>query len=173
MAASTPAPHPASRPARSRDERAAAIAAIAALPARARAAVAGLTPAQLDTPLRAGGWTVRQVIHHLADAHMNALIRVKLVLAEEHPTLKPWDQDTWARLADSTQSPVEESLAILDGAHARLARVLAAAAPEAWSRGAFHPEAGEQTLDTLVQTYAGHGGHHVEQILALRRVRGW
>jgi hypothetical protein len=81
--------------------------------------------------------------------------------------------DTWARLADSTQAPVEESLAVIDGVHARMARVLEAAPDAAWSRGAFHPEAGEQTLDSLVTTYSGHGAHHVEQILALRRARGW
>ncbi|HZL98707.1 MAG TPA: putative metal-dependent hydrolase [Planctomycetota bacterium] len=168
-----PTAHPGPTPASSAAARAARLAAVRALPAQARAAVAGLTPAQLDTPYRAGGWTVRQVIHHIADAHMNALIRMKLVLAEEHPTLKPWDQDTWARLADSAQAPVEESLATLDGVHARMARVLEAAPPEAWSRGAFHPEAGELTLERLVETYGGHGAHHVEQILALRRARGW
>jgi len=153
--------------------RAAHIAAIRALPDQARAAVAGLTPAQLDTPYREGGWTVRQVIHHLADAHMNALIRMKLVLTEEHPTLKPWDQDTWALLADSQDAPVEASLATLDGVHARMVCVLEAAPPEAWTRRAFHPENGEQTLDSLVQTYSGHGPHHVKQILALRRAQGW
>jgi hypothetical protein len=153
--------------------RAAHIAAIRALPAQARAAVAGLTPAQLDTPYREGGWTIRQVIHHLADAQMNALIRMKLVLTEEHPTLKPWDQVTWARLADSLDAPVEESLATLDGVHARMARVLEAAPPEAFARGAFHPENGEMTLDSLVEIYGGHGPHHVKQILALRRSKGW
>jgi uncharacterized damage-inducible protein DinB len=168
----SPGPAPAPTPA-SAATRAARIAAIRALPAQARAAVAGLTPAQLDTPYRKGGWTVRQVIHHIADAQMHALIRMKLVLAEEHPTLKPWDQDTWALLADSTQAPVEESLVVLDGVHARMARLLEAAPDSAWSRGAFHPEAGEQTLDSLVTTYSGHGAHHVEQIVALRRARGW
>ena len=153
--------------------RAAHIAAIRALPEQARAAVAGLTPAQLDTPYREGGWTLRQVIHHLADAHMNALIRMKLVLTEEHPTLKPWDQDTWAGLADSNDAPVEASLATLDGVHERMAFVLEAAPAEAWARGAFHPESGEQTLDSLVRTYSGHGSHHVKQIVALRRAKGW
>lgn len=153
--------------------RAARIDSIRKLPAEARAAVAGLTPTQLDTPLRAGGWTVRQVMHHIADAHMNALIRMKLVLTEEHPTLKPWDQDTWARLADSTHSPVEESLVVLDGVHARMARVLEAAPAAAWARGAFHPETGELTLESLVAQYCGHGQHHVEKILELRRARGW
>jgi hypothetical protein len=170
MPAATPAPAPPPASAATRAER---IAALRALPKQARAAVAGLTPAQLDTPYRAGGWTVRQVVHHLADAHINAFIRMKLVLTEEHPTLKPWDQDTWAALADSSAAPVEESLATLDGVHARMARVLEAAPAAAFARGAFHPENGEMTLERLLEIYSGHGPHHLEQILALRRSRGW
>ena len=174
MPAATPSPGPAPAPTpASAATRAARIAAIRALPAQARAAVAGLTTAQLDTPYRAGGWTVRQVVHHLADAHLNAFIRMKLVLTEEHPTLKPWDQDTWAALADSSAAPVEESLATLDGVHARMARVLEAAPAAAFARSAFHPENGEMTLERLLEIYSGHGPHHVEQILALRRARGW
>jgi hypothetical protein len=170
MPAATPAPAPTPASAATRAER---IAALRALPKQARTAVAGLTPGQLDTPYRPGGWTVRQVVHHLADAHMNAFIRMKLVLTEEHPTLKPWDQDTWARLADSAAAPVEESLATLEGVHARMARVLEGTPAAAFARSAFHPENGEMTLDSLLEIYSGHGPHHVEQILALRRARGW
>ena len=147
--------------------------ALRALPARCRAAVRGLGEAQLDEPLRKGGWSPRQVVHHVANAHMHALLRMKFVLHEQHPTLKPWDQDTWALLADSQDAPVEASLATLDGVHARMAQVLEAAPPEAFERGAFHPENGEMTLDSLVEIYGGHGPHHVKQILALRRAKGW
>ena len=143
------------------------------LPRLARQAVAGLTPAQLDTPYREGGWTVRQVIHHVADAHVNAFIRMKLVLAEDHPTIKPWDQDVWAAMPDGRSAPVEDSLTVLDGVHARIARLLESVPADGWQRGAFHPERGEITLADLREIYANHGRHHIEQIVRLRGARGW
>ena len=147
--------------------------ALRALPARCRAAVRGLTEAQLDEPLRKGGWSPRQVVHHVANAHMHALLRMKFVLHEQHPTLKPWDQDTWEVGEDERRGPVEPSLSILDGVHARMADLLARVKPSDWGRTAFHPENGIITLRQLMDTYEGHGAHHVEQVEALRRAKGW
>jgi uncharacterized damage-inducible protein DinB len=154
-------------------ERAELIARIRSLPDEMEAAVRDLDARQLDTPYRDGGWTVRQVVHHVADSHMNAYIRMKLILTEEHPTLKPYDQDRWAELIDTAEVPVEASLAILDGLHSRWSDLLEHLPEESWSRSAFHPENGEVTLDGILRTYAGHGAHHVGQITKLRAERGW
>jgi len=143
------------------------------LPARARAAVAGLSPAQLDEPYRPGGWSSRQIVHHVANAHMHAYLRMKFVLIEQHPTVKPWDQDTWEAMDDERHGPVEPSLAILDGVHARMAEVLSRVQPGQWGRTALHPEYGIITLRQLLDTYVKHGAHHVEQIEGLRRAKGW
>ncbi|HEX5010747.1 MAG TPA: DinB family protein [Planctomycetota bacterium] len=148
--------------------------ALRALPARCRAAVRGLTDAQLDEPLRKGGWSSRQVVHHLANAHMHALLRMKALLHENHPTLKPWDQDVWEATDDERLGPVEPSLRILEGVHARMADLLARLRPADWGRTGWHPEdARVLTLRSLLDTYEGHGPHHVEAIEALRRARGW
>lgn len=147
--------------------------AIAALPARLEAAVKGLNDAQIDTPYREGGWTIRQVVHHMADAHMQAFIRMKLILTEDNPTLKPYNQDVWATQKDVLGVPVEDSLQILRGLHARWAALLRAVPDAGWSRTALHPERGPVTLEGLVKTYAGHGEKHIGHIMGLRTVKGW
>ena len=152
--------------------RAPAMAAIAELPARMRAAVAGLTDAQLDTPYRPGGWTVRQVVHHVADSHMNGYIRTKLTLTEPEPTIKPYDQDAWAPLPDS-RLPIEISLAILDGVHERWVVVWRSLTPAHFGRRFHHPEIGITNLDAQLQGYAWHSRHHVAHITALRQREGW
>jgi hypothetical protein len=149
-----------------------AIAAIAELPARMRAAVAGLTDAQLDTPYRPGGWTVLQVVHHVADSHMNGYIRTKLALTEHEPTIKPYDQDAWTSLPD-TRLPVEISLAILDNLHARWTTVWRSLAPAQFQRRFYHPEIGLTNLDAQLQGYAWHSRHHVAHIMSLREREGW
>jgi hypothetical protein len=153
--------------------RADAIADIAALPARIRSAVTGLTGAQLDTPYRDGGWTVRQVVHHVADSHMNGFMRVKLALTEDNPTIKPYDEKSWALLADMRLG-VEVSLGLIDALHGRWVEVYRAMTPGQFERTFVHPEFGNtQTLDRHVQTYAWHGRHHVAHITELRRRLGW
>ncbi len=154
-------------------ERAADIASIRLLPALLGAAVQGLDDARLDTPYRDGGWTVRQVVHHLADAHMHAFLRMKLMLAAHHPTLTPYDQDVWAAMDDGRNGPVAQSLAILEGLHGRWAGLLGNLAGEAWQRTGLHPERGAVTVRSLLRTYAAHGERHVAQITGLRRARGW
>jgi hypothetical protein len=153
--------------------RAASIDEIAVLPRRMRDAVARLDDAQLDTPYRPGGWTVRQVVHHVADSHMNGFIRLKLALTEDAPTIKPYDEKSWARLADAAL-PIEISLAILDNVHARWDSIYRSLAPEQFDRSFFHPELQEQfTLDTHAQLYAWHSRHHVAHITSLRQREGW
>lgn len=154
------------------DMRAPAIAVIEALPARMRAAVAGLADDRLDTPYRPGGWTVRQLVHHVADSHMNGYIRTKMALTEHEPTIKPYDQDAWAPLPDS-RLPIEMSLGILDGVHARWADVWRSLAPAQFERRFVHPEIGVTNLDAQLQGYAWHSRHHVAHILALRQREGW
>ena len=153
--------------------RAAAIADIATLPGQIRAAVAGLTDAQLDTPYRDGGWTVRQLVHHVADSHINGFVRVKLALTEAHPTIKPYDENLWAMLPDA-RLPIGVSLSLLEAVHARWTVVYQAMSPADFGRTFFHPESGITfTLDRHVQDYSWHGRHHVAHITELRRRRGW
>ncbi len=149
------------------------IAEIAALPERFRRAVAGLAQAQLDTPYREGGWTVRQLIHHVPDSHMNAYIRCKLALTEDVPTIKPYDQNAWARLADSALTPVEVSLALLEAVHARWVTLLRSLQPEEFQRKFNHPETGAQTVDSTVEYYAWHSNHHLGHITSLRQRMKW
>jgi len=146
---------------------------IRALPAALENAVRGLTDAQLDTPYRDGGWTVRQVVHHLADSHLNAFVRMKLILTEEKPAIKPYDQNAWALLPDTIQMPIGVSLEILRGLHDRWTLLMENVPEGSWSRTAFHPERGDVTLEGQLNTYAGHGDKHVEHIANLRRSRGW
>jgi len=155
-----------------KDERTAKIARIAACPPALRAAVADLSDEQLDTPYRDGGWTVRQVVHHLADSHANAFLRFRWVVAEDHPTIKPYDQDVWAQFPDS-RMPIAPSLKIVEGLHARWTNFLSSLPPEAWSRTAEHPERGQLTLDDLLDTYSEHGANHVKQITELRARKSW
>lgn len=146
---------------------------IAALPAEARAAVAGLDDAALDTPYREGGWSPRQIVHHLADSHLNAFVRFKLALTEDVPTIKPYHQDRWAATADVAGVGVDASLAILDGLHLRWARLLERLESADFGRRLRHPEIGEIDVDFLLQMYAWHGGHHVAQLRGLRAREGW
>jgi uncharacterized damage-inducible protein DinB len=146
---------------------------IDAAPARLRAAVAGLKPEQLDTPYRPGGWTVRQVVHHVPDSHLNAYVRFKLALTEDEPTIKPYDEARWAELADTRSTPIETSLALLDFLHQRWGKLLRALSPSDLSRKLVHPELGVMSLDTVLCHYAWHGRHHVAHITSLRERNGW
>ena len=148
------------------------IADLSALPSRIREAVKGLTDAQLDTPYRDGGWTVRQVVHHVADSHMNGLVRVKLALTEDTPTIKPYKEALWANLPDA-KLPIEISLGIIDGIHARLDALTASLTEADYARTFMHPENGPTPLDTWVQLYAWHSRHHVAHITELRKRQGW
>lgn len=149
------------------------IGAIASAPAKLRAAVAGLTQRQLDTPYRPGGWTVRQVVHHLPDSHMNAYIRCKLALTEATPTIKPYDEQAWAKLPDATL-PIDPSLGLLDHLHHRWAALLRAVPESSWSLTCFHPGSQtEMSLDRLAGSYAWHGAHHVAHVTELRRREHW
>ncbi len=153
--------------------RAAAIDDIAVLPARMRTAVEGLSDTRLDTTYRPGGWTVRQVVHHVADSHMNGYVRVKLALTEEGPTIKPYDENAWAVLADM-RMPVDVSLGLLEALHERWAAVYRSLSPDQFARTFLHPElTGAQSLDRQLQSYAWHSRHHVAHITALRRREGW
>ncbi len=143
------------------------------LPERMRAAVQGLSPQQLDTPYRDGGWTVRQVAHHVPESHMNAYIRFKLALTEDEPTIKPYEQGLWAELPDTKSTPVEISLALLDSLHDRWVRVLRAIKPEEWKRTFRHPELGVVTLEKNLALYSWHGRHHLAHVTELRKRMGW
>jgi len=151
-------------PAVTPDTRRRAIDAIRQTPAKLRAAAAGMTAAQLDTPYREGGWTVRQVIHHVAESHANAWIRFKLALTEDNPTIKPYDENAWAMLPDVTGAPVEPSLALIDALHQRWLAVLDAMTADDFTRPLRHPERGQLTLDFMLQLYAWHGPHHVAHV---------
>lgn len=152
--------------------RASAIDDIAALPERFRAAVAGLADAQLDTRYREGGWTLRQLVHHVADSHMNGYIRLKLGLTESQPMIKPYDQARWAELPDS-QLPIAVSLDILDNVHARWTVLWRALDETAFARTFMHPELGPLTLDRHLQIYAWHSRHRTAHAVSLREARGW
>jgi uncharacterized damage-inducible protein DinB len=154
-------------------ERARAMAQIAAAPKSLRDAIAGLSQSQFDTPYRPGGWTVRQLVHHVPDSHMNSYIRFKLALTENEPTIKPYDEASWANLADSRQTPVEVSLTMLEALHQRWDVLLRSMRPEDFARRLRHPERGTMTLDDMVNLYAWHGRHHVAHITALREREGW
>jgi uncharacterized damage-inducible protein DinB len=142
-------------------------------PGRLRAAVQGLSQQQLDTPYRPKGWTVRQVVHHVPDSHLNAYLRFKLALTEEEPTIKPYAEDRWARLADTAATPIETSLSLLDSLHDRWVRLLRSLKPEDWKRNFRHPELGVVSLEKNLSLYAWHGRHHVAHITALRERSGW
>jgi uncharacterized damage-inducible protein DinB len=160
------------RPTLTTAERRAAIDAMAAAPEALRAAVRGLTDEQLDTPYRPGGWTVRQLVHHVADSHLNAYTRFRLGLTEENPVIKPYDQDAWVALPDAAL-PVAVSLDLLDAVHARLVALLRATPDDSFSRTIQHPENGPMTLDQLLGVYSWHGRHHTAHITALRARMGW
>lgn len=162
------------RPAQLNDrDRAAATDVIAGTPAALRAAVAGLTPAQLGTPYRDGGWTVRQVVHHVPDSHLNAYIRLKLALTEDNPTIKPYDEAAWAVLPDVATVPIDVSLTLLEAVHTRWVALLRTMVPALWARTFNHPEMGIMRLDQFAAMYAWHGRHHVAHVTALRERMGW
>jgi uncharacterized damage-inducible protein DinB len=142
-------------------------------PAKLRAAVKGLTDKQLDTPYREGGWTVRQVVHHLPDSHMNSYIRFKLALTENEPAVKPYNEKLWANLPDAATMPVEPSLALFESLHARFVTMLKAMRAEDFGRKVNHPELGKVTLQNYLALYAWHGRHHVGHITELRKAKGW
>jgi hypothetical protein len=158
----------------SEQQRAQYIAEIADTPARLRAAIAGLGEEQLDTPYRPEGWSVRQVVHHVPDSHVNAYVRFKLALTEDTPTIKPYNEAAWAELPDSRHTPIETSLTLLDSVHARWVGLLRALKPADFKRGFMHPEQGKvMDLDRALAMYAWHGKHHVAHITGLRQRMGW
>jgi uncharacterized damage-inducible protein DinB len=146
---------------------------IAQAPANLRAAVKGLSDKQLDTPYRDGGWTVRQVAHHVPDSHLNAYTRFKLALTEDTPTIKPYAEDRWAELADTKSTPIEISLTLLDSLHDRWVRLLRALKDEDWKRSFQHPELGLVSLEKSLSLYAWHGRHHVAHVTELRKKMAW
>ncbi len=154
-------------------ERMAMIDRFAALPSAIRQALDGLTEAQLDTPYRDGGWTVRQVAHHLPDSHLNAYIRVKLALTETHPTIKPYDEVAWAQLPDVSKTPVSNALGLLDALHGRFVTLWRTMGDAEFGRPLKHPDSGDMRVDTLLALYAWHGDHHVAHITHLRARNGW
>src|ERR1700741_707703 len=146
---------------------------IAQAPANLRSSIKSLSQQQLDTPYRPDGWTVRQVVHHVPDSHLNAYIRFKLALTEEEPTIKHSAEDRWARFADTSATPVEVSLSLLDSLHDRWVRLLRSLQPEDWKRTFRHPELGLVSLEKNLAIYAWHGRHHVAHITSLRQRNGW
>jgi uncharacterized damage-inducible protein DinB len=146
------------------DKRRPWIESIRTTPAKLRAAANGLSPQQLDTPYREGGWTLRQVIHHIPESHLNAFVRFKLALTEDTPTIKPYNEDAWAKLPDVARAPIESSLALVDALHQRWVALLDVMTDADFRRPLMHPERGTITLDTLLQIYAWHGPHHVGHI---------
>jgi uncharacterized damage-inducible protein DinB len=154
------------------EQRASLIDNIAAVPSRMRAAVNGLSDARLDTPYREGGWTIRQVVHHVPDSHMNAYIRFKLALTEDVPTIKTYEESEWARLADAA-APIDASLTLLDALHERWVVLLRSLGETDYQRAFNHPEWGRMTLGTLLRLYEWHGRHHLAHITNLREREGF
>jgi uncharacterized damage-inducible protein DinB len=154
------------------DDRTGAVATLAELPEKLRNAVEGLDFGQLCTPYREGGWTLRQVVHHIADSHMNAFIRIRLALTEDWPTIKTYDEAAWARLHDSA-APIEWSLELIESLHARWVMLLQSLSDTQWQRGFNHPEQGPVTVELSTLTYAWHSRHHVAQITHLRGRERW
>ena len=142
-------------------------------PARLRTAVRGLSEQQLNTPYREGGWTLRQLTHHVPDSHMNAYIRFKLALTEDEPTIRPYMEDRWAELPESKQAPIDVSLALLDSLHQRWTIVLRNIPDADWKRTFRHPEMGLLSLEKTLALYAWHGRHHVAHVTTLREKMGW
>ena len=148
------------------------IASLAALPENLRSAVYGLSEAQLDTPYREGGWTVRQLVHHIADSHMNAYIRTRLALTEDWPAVKGYDEKLWANLADA-KLPVEVSLELLEPLHRRWVVIFKSLSAADWERGYQHAERGRTTVLQALGLYEWHSRHHVAHIMELRKSKGW
>lgn len=146
---------------------------IAETPARMRAAIAGLSDSQLDTPYRPGGWTVRQLAHHVPDSHINSYTRFRLALTEDQPIIKPYEEKRWAELSDARTMPVEPSLALLESLHARWVPLLRSLSTADWKRTFRHPDLGLVTLEKNAALYAWHGRHHVAHITAVRDRMHW
>ena len=157
----------------SASERRALIDTIAAAPQRMREAVRDLDEAQLDTPYRDGGWTLRQVVHHVPDSHMNAFLRLKYALTEDEPTIKPYDEATWAKLPDVQATPIATSLTLLESLHERWVCLLRLLDEGQFARRFTHPDHGLMTVDWLIAMYAWHSRHHVAHITSLRENKGW
>jgi len=155
------------------EDRKAFIQQIEETPAALWSAVTGLSEEQIDTPYRDGGWTVRQVVHHVADSHMNAFIRFKLALTEDRPAVKTYKQDRWADLPDGKTAPTVVSLNLLDSVHKRFVTLLKSMSSADFARTMNHPEQGIVPLDLYLSLYAWHGRHHVAHITSLRERKGW
>jgi hypothetical protein len=155
------------------EERAAALEVLEAAPGKLRLAVQGLSDAQLDTPYREGGWSVRQVVHHLPDSHLNAYVRFRLALTEDEPTVRPYDEARWAELPDARTGPIEPSLALLGAVHQRLLGLLRSIDEKDFSRRFIHPEGYNGTIDMLVGMYAWHCRHHTAHVTELKSRMGW
>lgn len=153
--------------------RAESIGHIAALPVALSDAAAGLSDAQLDTPYREGGWTVRQLVHHVADSHINAYVRTRLALTEDWPTIKPYAEAEWANLEDARTLPVEVSLSLLESLHRRWVLLLESLSESDWAKGYVHPESGRQSLERVAALYGWHGRHHTAHVTNLRQRMGW
>jgi hypothetical protein len=153
--------------------RSAAIGTLGAIPATLRKAVHGLTNAQLDTPYRPEGWTVRQLVHHVADSHMHASARTRLILTEDNPTIKGYDEKLWGELHDSLHAPIESSLNMIDGIHERWVALLNSLPADQFNSTMNHSERGPMALDAMVALYAWHGPHHVAHVTELKRREGW
>jgi uncharacterized damage-inducible protein DinB len=154
-------------------DRMAAIATLAEMPDKLKDALEKLDEDQLNTPYREDGWTVRQLVHHIADSHMNAFVRTRLALTEEWPVISGYDEKAWANLSDSTNASVAWSAALLEGLHARWVMLLQSLQEADWQRGYQHPERGRSTVELTVLLYAWHSRHHVAHITRLREVKGW
>ncbi|MGI9035621.1 MAG: YfiT family bacillithiol transferase [Pyrinomonadaceae bacterium] len=146
---------------------------IESLPPNLKSAVEGLNDAQLDTPYRPEGWTIRQVIHHVADSHLNSFTRFKLGLSEDTPTIKVYDEAIWAEMADAKNAPVELSLSIIDGLHARWTRLLKSMSEADFAKKVNHPERGAMSLGELLALYDWHSRHHTAHVTKLRERNGW
>ncbi|MFN8007571.1 MAG: bacillithiol transferase BstA [Terriglobia bacterium] len=149
------------------------IAQIAAAPSQLRHVVDGLTPQQLKTPYREGGWTVCQVVHHLPDSHFNAYARFKLAVTEDEPAIKPYDEAQWAKLADACEPDLRDSLVLLEALHQRWTRFLRSLGEAQFKRTYHHPESGIVSLDVALAAYAWHGRHHIAHIAELRKRMDW
>ena len=154
-------------------QRAAAIQTLAEAPARIRLACAGLSDAQIDTPYRPGGWTVRQVVHHVVDSHINAYIRTKFALSDDHPTIRPYPEAVWAEMVDARTAPASMSMILLDALHGRWVMLLKALAPDQFARTLLHPDRGPMTLDDVLALYEWHSRHHTAHITELRKRESW
>jgi hypothetical protein len=154
-------------------ERSAALEGIRQLPQSLRSAVAPLSEEQLETPYRPGGWTVRQLVHHVADSHMNAYVRMRLALTEDWPTIIPYQEPRWAELKDARSAAVSTSLDLLQALHARWAQLFASLHEDDWKRGYVHPESGRETIERVLVIYDWHGRHHTAHVTRLSARMGW